>query len=113
MSAMGNKTTASAPAQPGWGIFWMILTGVQFVGVTALVKMLGTRIPSPEAAFLRYVLGLVFLLPLAGALWRERPPRETWSLFGLRGLAHAVAVGLWFYAMARIPIADVTAMNYL
>ncbi|MEM6481893.1 MAG: DMT family transporter, partial [Pseudomonadota bacterium] len=30
-----------------------------------------------------------------------------------RGLAHAVAVGLWFYAMARIPIADVTAMNYL
>ncbi len=100
-------------AQPGWGIFWMIVTGLQFVGVTALVKLLGTRIPSPEAAFLRYVLGLVFLLPLAGALWREKLPRDTWALFGLRGLAHAVAVGLWFYAMARIPIADVTAMNYL
>jgi drug/metabolite transporter (DMT)-like permease len=26
---------------------------------------------------------------------------------------HTIAVTLWFYAMARIPIADVTAMNYL
>jgi drug/metabolite transporter (DMT)-like permease len=34
-------------------------------------------------------------------------------LFGWRGLAHSVGVGLWFFAMARIPIADVTAMNYL
>ena len=30
-----------------------------------------------------------------------------------RGVAHTAAVGLWFYAMARIPIADVTAMNYM
>ena len=30
-----------------------------------------------------------------------------------RGLAHTSAVGLWFYAMARIPIEDVTAMNYM
>lgn len=35
------------------------------------------------------------------------------DLFALRGVAHAVAVALWFFAMARIPIADVTAMNYL
>jgi drug/metabolite transporter (DMT)-like permease len=35
------------------------------------------------------------------------------ALFGARGLAHTLGVALWFYAMARIPIADVTAMNYL
>jgi len=35
------------------------------------------------------------------------------KLFVGRGVVHTVAVILWFFAMARIPIADVTAMNYL
>jgi drug/metabolite transporter (DMT)-like permease len=33
--------------------------------------------------------------------------------FLLRGAVHSVGVILWFYAMARIPMAEVTAMNYL
>lgn len=103
----------SHPQSPLLGIFWMILTGLCFVAVAALVKILGTRIPAPEAAFLRYLLGLVFLIPALGALSRTRLDRGTWMLFGWRGVAHTLAVCLWFYAMARIPIADVTAMNYL
>jgi drug/metabolite transporter (DMT)-like permease len=105
--------TSEASSRPGWGIFWMIVTGVLFIGVTALVKMLGTRIPAPEAAFLRYVLGLVFLIPFLGAIRNIRMDRETLGLFAARGLAHTLGVACWFYAMARIPIADVTAMNYL
>src|SRR6056297_511581 len=105
--------TSEQSNRPGWGIFWMVVTGLQFVGVTALVKTLGTRVPAPEAAFIRYVLGLVFLLPVIGQLRRLRPGRRVMALFGLRGLAHTLGVALWFYAMARIPIADVTAMNYL
>ena len=46
------------------GVFWMIITGLCFLGVTALVKFMGTRIPAAEAAFLRYALGLVLLLPM-------------------------------------------------
>ncbi|WP_317055152.1 DMT family transporter [Roseovarius rhodophyticola] len=105
--------TSEQNARPGWGIFWMVVTGLQFVGVTALVKLLGTRIPAPEAAFLRYVLGLVFLIPMLGTLSRVRLDRGTLGLFAARGVAHSLGVGLWFFAMARIPIADVTAMNYL
>ncbi len=104
---------ASTQKNPLLGIFWMLLTGVCFVAVTALVKLLGTRIPAPEAAFLRYALGLVFLLPFLGTLRHIKLDRATWQLFGWRGLAHTLAVTLWFYSMARIPIADVTAMNYL
>ncbi|SLN64704.1 Riboflavin transporter [Roseovarius litorisediminis] len=100
-------------ARPGWGIFWMIVTGVLFIGVTALVKHLGTRIPAPEAAFLRYALGLVFFLPMLKAPRQLHMDRMTVKMFAWRGVVHTVAVGLWFYAMARIPIADVTAMNYL
>lgn len=99
--------------RPGSGIFWMIITGLLFVGVIALVKFMGPRIPAVEAAFLRYVLGLVFLVPFIGQLRKLRMDRNTFGLFTLRGVAHSLGVALWFFAMARIPIADVTAMNYL
>jgi len=100
-------------ARPGWGVFWMIVTGALFVAVTALVKLLGTRIPAPEAAFLRYVLGLVFLVPMMRPMLRAPMTRRLWTLFACRGVVHTLGVALWFFAMARIPIADVTAMNYL
>ncbi|SEK29205.1 Threonine/homoserine efflux transporter RhtA [Roseovarius azorensis] len=102
-----------AALHPGWGIFWMVVTGILFVGVTALVKILGTRVPASQAAFLRYAMGLVFLLPMLGPLWRLRLEGRIWAFFGARGVLHTAGVALWFFAMARIPIADVTAMNYL
>ncbi len=95
------------------GIFWMLVTGVCFVAVTALVKYMGQSVPPAQAAFLRYVLGLVFLLPFASSLLRARPTRRQWVLFSTRGLCHGIGVLLWFFAMTRIPIAEVTAMNYL
>ena len=100
-------------ARPVLGVAWMILTGLCFVAVTASVKMVGTEVPAPQSAFLRYVLGLVFLVPMWPAMRAATLDRRTWALFGLRGVCHAVAVILWFFAMTRIPIADVTALNYL
>ena len=91
----------------------MLVTGLFFILVTALVKYMGPRLPSAEAAFLRYAIGLVFLLPAIGALRAAHLTRRQLSLFGLRGISHAMAVILWFFAMTRIPIAEVTAMNYL
>ncbi len=102
-----------AASNPVKGVFWMLVTGILFVGVTAIVKLLGTRIPAPEAAFLRYALGLVFLLPMIRAMMRAELSRGQLALFSWRGLAHTGGVSLWFFAMTRIPIADVTAMNYL
>ncbi|WP_243695727.1 DMT family transporter [Rhodovulum marinum] len=110
---MVDKADASRGQRPLAGILWMLVTGANFVAVTALVKLVGTGVPAPQAAFLRYVLGLVFLLPMLGLLRRVRIDRATLALYGWRGLAHALGVICWFYAMTRIPIAEVTAMNYL
>jgi len=103
----------SKASSPVAGIAWMVVTGLCFVMVTALVKLLGGRIPAAESAFLRYLLGLVFLLPVWRQLAATRLTRRQWRLFGMRGAVHTVGVMLWFYAMTRIPIAEVTAMNYL
>ena len=105
--------TTALPHRPITGIFWMLVTGVCFICVTAIVKYMGPRLPAAEAAFLRYAIGLLFLLPVLGTLRSAHLNRRQWSLFGLRGLLHALGVILWFYAMTRIPIAEVTAMNYL
>ena len=91
----------------------MLVTGLCFVMVTVLVKYMGPRLPSAEAAFLRYSMGVIFLLPLMKSLVRDSVSRRQWSLFALRGFFHAMGVILWFYAMTRLPIAEVTAMNYL
>jgi len=108
-----SEQTSLPAARPLRGVLWMVVTGLMFVGVTALVKVLGTRVPAPQAAFLRYLIGLVLLAPLLRPMLRLRLDRRTWGLFAARGAAHTVGVALWFFAMARIPIADVTAMNYL
>ncbi len=89
------------------------MTGIMFVAVTAIVKHVGDDVPAAQGAFLRYVLGLVFLIPMINPIMAARLTRRQLKLFGLRGLVHTVAVILWFFAMARIPIAEVTAMNYL
>ena len=104
---------SDAPSRPIAGIFWMAFTGVMFVCVTALVKYIGDDVPAAQGAFIRYVLGLVFLIPMIRPILEARLTKRQVVLFSARGFAHTIAVILWFYAMTRIPIADVTAMNYL
>lgn len=100
-------------ARPAIGIFWMFLTGLNFVAVTALVKYIGPNLPAAQSAFLRYVLGLVFLIPMIKPILAAHLTGRQIKLFAVRGVVHTIAVILWFFAMVRIPIADVTAMNYL
>ncbi len=101
------------PQRPLIGILWMVLTGLCFVAVTAIVKHLGSDIPAAQSAFLRYFLGLIFLIPMIRPILAARLTTRQLKLFAFRGIAHTGAVILWFFAMARIPLAEVTAMNYL
>ncbi len=91
----------------------MFVTGLCFVAVTALVKTVGDAVPAAQAAFLRYVLGLVFLIPMIRPILAARLSRADLGWFTVRGIVHTLAVILWFFAMTRISIAEVTAMNYL
>lgn len=101
------------PDRPLAGVVWMLITGVMFVAVTATVKHLGDRVPAAEAAFLRYLLGLVFLIPMIRQIRATRFTRRRTAFFAGRGMLHAMGVILWFYAMTQIPLAEVTALNYL
>ncbi|MBO6776740.1 MAG: DMT family transporter [Marinibacterium sp.] len=104
---------SSRPVRPVVGILWMLGAGLCFVVVTALVKWLGPGIPAAQSAFIRYMLGLAFLLPLLRSIRATPMNRRLWTMFGVRGVLHGIGVMLWFFAMTRISIAEVTALNYL
>jgi drug/metabolite transporter (DMT)-like permease len=92
---------------------WMLVTGLLFVGMTAVVKHVGSEVPAAQSAFLRFAMGLPFAVPMLWPLWRIGLGRSEAGLFAARGVVHTVGVICWFFAMTRIPLAEVTAMNYL
>lgn len=94
------------------GIGWMVIAGALFVAITPVVRVLGEQGMHPvQAAFLRYLFGLLLILPLALRL-RGLPQRREIGWYSLRGLTHAGGIAMWFIAATRIPVAEVTALGF-
>ena len=95
------------------GIFWMVITTILFVAVTASVRFLDGEVPAPQAAFMRYLIGTLLLTPALISLIKVKPNRSLMNKFLLRGVVHSIGVTLWFYAMSVMPVAEVTAIGFL
>jgi drug/metabolite transporter (DMT)-like permease len=94
------------------GMGWMVLSGMCFTGVMASVRHVGPDLPSAVSATVRYAMGIVFLAPLLMRAGFRFPSGKLLFLHIVRGTFHGLGVLLWFYAMARIPMAEVTAIGY-
>lgn len=106
-----RATTESG--RPVEGVLWMLATGVAFVGVNGIVRHLGTDLPAAQSAFIRFLFGLAFLAPALVAMRGTRLPEGIWPLFLWRGGLHVAAVIFWFWAMARVPVAEMAAIGFL
>jgi drug/metabolite transporter (DMT)-like permease len=95
------------------GIGWMLVTGLCFVAVNTIVHALDGALPAAEAAFIRFLIGLAFLMPVLWPALRRGFPARVWGMFVIRGALHVIAVIAWFYAMSRITVAEVTAIGFL
>lgn len=101
------------------GLAWMALCGALFALFMVLLKLKLGHLAAVQSSFLRYLGGLPWLLLyLAWERSRARPDNaEAWWRFDRasvgRGAAHAVGVSLWFYAIVRNPIADISALSNL
>lgn len=94
------------------GIGFMLLTGLLFVGVTVIVRHLGTDMNPIQSAFIRYAFGTLMIAHVFLGIRGVSRPLRIWALLTMRGILHAAGVSLWFFAMARIPIAEVTALGF-
>ena len=94
-------------------IFWMVVTTLLFAIVTGIVRYIGSDIPAPVAAFIRYIISTIFFIPLIARMFILERNRRNRRVYWSRGLAHGFGVILWFFAMARIPVSEVTAIGYI
>ncbi|MFL2558620.1 MAG: DMT family transporter [Arenicellales bacterium] len=94
------------------GIGWMLLSGIMFIGVTGIVRYLGDEMHPIQAAFIRYAFGIVLVVPVILRVGLYGLLSTRIHLHASRGLVHGIGVMLWFYAMSRLPIAEVTALGF-
>jgi drug/metabolite transporter (DMT)-like permease len=94
------------------GMIWMAVAGLIFASFMAIVRHVGTSMNPIQVAFMRYGLGLVFMLPFFLKVNLADLRSARFGLHAVRGVMHAIGVMAWFYAMSRIPIAEVTAIGF-
>jgi drug/metabolite transporter (DMT)-like permease len=94
------------------GLLWTSAAGFIFSMLNALMRLLTQQIDPFQAQFLRYLFGLRVLLPLVArhglAAYR---PQHIGGPF-IRGALHTAGLCLWFIALPRIPLADMTAIGF-
>ncbi len=94
------------------GMIWMAVAGLIFASFMAIVRYVGTSMNPIQVSFMRYAIGLLFMLPFFLQLNLADIRSARFGLHATRGALHAVGVMAWFYAMSRIPIAEVTAIGF-
>lgn len=93
-------------------MLWAASSGLLFSMLNALMRELALRVDPFQAQFLRYLCGLLVLLPivLRHGLAAYRPHNVTGQF--LRGGAHTLGLALWFVALPNIPLANMTAIGF-
>ena len=89
---------------------WMVLSSLLFALVMASVKLFLTDLPPVQTVFLRYIVGILLLIPLVVGTLGNFSIGESWKMLMVRALCHALAVLLWFYSIMQIPLAEVNAL---
>jgi len=93
------------------GALYMVASALLFASMAAAVGVAARELPNAPIVFFRHFIMVVFLLPW---LWQEgRGALATRDLRGhvVRGLAGVSAVGCYFYAIARLRLADAVLLN--
>jgi drug/metabolite transporter (DMT)-like permease len=94
------------------GLAWSVAAGLLFSALNATVRQLTLDLHPLQSQFLRYLFGLLVLMPLVlrrgiTNYW----PRQLGGQFA-RGALHTVGLAMWFLALPKIPLADTTAIGF-
>lgn len=94
------------------GMLWVALSGLLFSCLNATVRSITLSLDPLQSQFLRYVFGVVAMLPL---VWRQglrsyRPVNLAGQFW--RGAVHTVGLTLWFIALPHLGLADMTAIGF-
>ncbi len=106
--------TPSVPpgaARPPSGLRYMVLAAFAFSLMSLLVKLAGQRLPGAEMVLARSVIALVITRAMLHRA-KVSPWGHRKGLLLLRGLIGFFGLLCFFYAIPRLPLADVTVIQY-
>jgi drug/metabolite transporter (DMT)-like permease len=93
------------------GVLYMALSALGFSVMSVLVKLVSTRLPTGEIVLARAVMTLAISYVMV-----KRAELSPWGnqrgRLLLRGLLGFVALGCYYLALARLPLADATTLHY-
>jgi drug/metabolite transporter (DMT)-like permease len=93
------------------GSLWMLAAGFFFACMGALVKIGAQKFSSNELVFYRSLFGLLAILVIT-SLGRKPLATRHWKLHLSRSLLGFAALALFFYAIAKLPLATAVTLNY-
>ena len=94
---------------------WMLVAGFLFALMGVLVKLAAARFSSPELVFYRSLFGLLAIYAvIVAASGQWLTPLLTRHAFGhaKRGFSGFVALVLFFYGIAHLPLPTAITLNY-
>lgn len=107
----GERAFASWPVAVR-GMVWMVLGGFLFSLLNTIARQLTLHLDVYQSQFLRYLCGLLVILPwVYRDGWRAYMPVNMVGQFW-RGGVHTLGLILWFTALPKIPLADITAIGF-
>lgn len=94
------------------GLLLVLLGGLFITTLTWVVRSVADDINPLQAGFMRYAFGTLLLLPMAFKFKAtDLAPRLVGGHI-IRSIVHAISVLLWFYAVTKISLADLTALSF-
>jgi drug/metabolite transporter (DMT)-like permease len=106
---LNDEPTPTASSGPFAPPLLLILAAILFALMAVVVKRAAVRLPGPEVAFVRFVIGLLSC-GLAATRVRMRTRNKVGLL--LRGGYGGAAVLLYFSSLAHLPVGVATLLNF-
>ena len=106
----GSDISAATPLDVRRTLAWMVASCLLFALVMVCVRLFLVDLPPIQTVFMRYVVGILLLMPLVAGSLRSARLKDSWRMLFVRAVCHALAVFCWFYAIMRIPLAEVNAL---
>ncbi|MDB5840139.1 MAG: ribN 1 [Herminiimonas sp.] len=94
------------------GMLWTSAAGLLFCVLNMLLRKMAMELDPFQAQFLRYLFGFLVMAPLIfrSGFAAFLPTRISGQF--VRGGVHAIGLCLWFFALPKIPLADMTAIGF-
>ena len=106
-------STGARPDDLGKGALLIVVSAILFASMAATVRVVARELPNTPIVFFRHFIMLVFLLPWVLREGRGALRTENAGGHLLRGLLGVAAVACYFYAIARLRLADAVLLNQL